>query len=201
MTITCHNVGIVAVEMRKTLLATSPVEFTLYGCEKYPIVHNPRIYSETKMARATSRQNHRVAMSSAFSQWLTNRNYERIQTHDAPSEDTEKEKNSSRKSNPHGTWKWCYLFHSLLIEIKKSTTSCAATSLKLKCLAFGTTTQSRALKAHAWTWLFNVGHLLERNQYDDILVIVCCTSWSISVHTSMYPCIPALHQSLQFRNK
>ncbi len=57
-------------------------------------------------------------MSSAFSQWLTNRNYERIQTHDAPSEDTEKEKNSSRKSNPHGTWKWCYLFHSLLIEIK-----------------------------------------------------------------------------------
>jgi hypothetical protein len=42
-------------------------------------------------------------MSSAFSQWLTNRNYERIQTHDAPSEDTEKEKNSSRKSNPHGT--------------------------------------------------------------------------------------------------
>ena len=43
-----YDVGIVAVEMGKTLLATSPVEFTLYGCEKYPIVHNPRIYSEIK---------------------------------------------------------------------------------------------------------------------------------------------------------
>ena len=39
-------------------------------------------------------------MSSAFSQWLTNRNYERIQTHDAPSEDTEKEKKLEQKEQP-----------------------------------------------------------------------------------------------------
>jgi len=54
MTITCHNVGIVAVEMRKTLLATSPVEFTLYGYENYPIVHNPEYIRRSKKARTTS---------------------------------------------------------------------------------------------------------------------------------------------------
>ena len=158
--------SIVAVEVgikRPGYVFLCEVSSPLLAAKKFtPSVHNPRINSLVKKARRTLRREPQGGMH----HWSkacrpTSSNYEHNQTHDVSPEGTgkKKEKNSSRKSNPHDTWKWCYLFHSLLNWSKKST-AFTATSLKSKCLAINSTTQSHALKAHAWTWLFTVSGTL-----------------------------------------
>jgi len=117
---TSRMFSIVAVEVgikRPGYVFLCEVSSPLLAAKKFtPSVHNPRINSLVKKARRTLRREPQGGMH----HWSkacrpTSSNYEHNQTHDVSPEGTgKKEKNSSRKSNPHDTWKWCYLFHSLL---------------------------------------------------------------------------------------
>ncbi len=161
--------SIVAVEVgikRPGYVFLCEVSSPLLAAKKFtPSVHNPRINSLVKKARRTLRREPQGGMhhwSKACRPLAATTNTTKpmmCRPTNLIAGYRKKKKNSSRKSNPHDTWKWCYLFHSLLNWSKKST-AFTATSLKSKCLAINSTTQSHALKAHAWTWLFTVSGTL-----------------------------------------
>jgi hypothetical protein len=121
---TSRMFSIVAVEVgikRPGYVFLCEVSSPLLAAKKFtPSVHNPRINSLVKKARRTLRREPQGGMHHWSKACRPNSsNYEHNQTHDVPPYEfnrwvPKKKKNSSRKSNPHDTWKWCYLFHSLL---------------------------------------------------------------------------------------
>ena len=121
--------SIVAVEVgikRPGYVFLCEVSSPLLAAKKFtPSVHNPRINSLVKKARRTLRREPQGGMhhwSKACRPLAATTNTTKpmmCRPTNLIAGYRKKKKNSSRKSNPHDTWKWCYLFHSLLNWSKK----------------------------------------------------------------------------------